>query len=124
MQDKNEILKKIDIENFIWCIYIALILLSIYSNSFEKEYYLYNNQKAKKEYRKLNIFIFSIAVIVYFYFFQDSLNSIKNQKDNNPQKKEFNELNFIASTLILIGGLILIYIAIFDKELDTEIALT
>lgn len=122
MQDKIDILKKLDIENFIWIIYIILILLSIYSNKYEKEYYLSNDIKAKENYRKLNIFIFSTALIIYLYFFEDSIKNIKTQ--NNNSKDTFNELNFIANSLILISGCIYLYIAIFDVDLDTELALT
>ena len=122
MQDKSDILKKLDIENFIWIIYIILILLSIYSNKYEKEYYLNNNLKAKENYRKLNIFIFSTALIIYLYFFEDSIKNIKTK--NNNSKDMFNNLNFIANSLILISGCIYLYIAIFDVNLDTELALT
>ena len=122
MQDKIDILKKLDIENFIWIIYIILILLSIYSNKYEKEYYLNNDIKAKENYRELNIFVFSTALIIYLYFFEDSIKNIKT-KNNNP-KDMFNELNFIANSLILISGCIYLYIAIFDVDLDTELVLT
>ena len=122
MQDKSDILKKLDIENFIWIIYIILILLSIYSNKYEKEYYLNNNLKAKENYRKLNIFIFSTALIIYLYFFEDSIKNIKTK--NNNSKDMFNNLNFIANSLILISGCIYLYIAIFDVDLNTELALT
>ena len=122
MQDKIDILKKLDIENFIWIIYIILILLSIYSNKYEKKYYLNNDIKAKENYRKLNIFIFSTALIIYLYFFEDSIKNIKNKNKNS--KGMFNELNFIANSLILISGCIYLYIAIFDVDLDTELVLT
>ena len=122
MQSNFEKLKEIQIEDLIWCIYIVLILLSIYSNHFEKRYYLYNDIKSKEDYRKLNIFIFSIAVIIYLYFFRDSYKSLVTSK--TLKEKDLNTLNFTASTLILIGGLIFLYIAITDEDLNTEIALT
>ena len=122
MQSNLEKLKEIQIEDIIWCIYIVLILLSIYSNHFEKRYYLYNDIKSKEDYRKLNIFIFSVAVIIYLYFVSDGYKSLINSK--TPKTKDLNTLNFTASMLILIGGLIFLYIAITDEDLNTEIALT
>ena len=122
MQSNFEKLKEIQIEDLIWCIYIVLILLSIYSNHFEKRYYLYNDIKSKEDYRKLNIFIFSVAVIIYLYFVSDGYKSLINSK--TPKSKDLNTLNFTASTLILIGGSIFLYIAITDEDLNTEIALT
>ena len=122
MQSNLEKLKEIQIEDLIWCIYIVLILLSIYSNHFEKRYYLYNDIKSKEDYRKLNIFIFSVAVIIYLYFVSDGYKSLINSK--TPKAKDLNTLNFTASALILVAGLIFLYIAINDKDLNTEIALT
>ncbi len=125
MEKKVEILQKIQDENIAWSIYIVLILLSFYSNSIEKKYILFDDVKAKEEYRKLNIFIFAVALLVYLYFFEDSLRDVKNLKETDSSTtKFFNEANLIAATLILIGGCILLYIAIFDKDLETEIALT
>lgn len=125
MNENSEITKKLEIENFIWIIYIILILISLYSNSLEKKYYLYNDIESKENYRKINIFVFSVAFIVYFYFFKDSLDSFLSLKDTcNDKKYFFNELNLVASSLILIAGALLVYIALFDEDLDTEIAFT
>ena len=125
MNENSKIIKNIQAENVAWIIYIVLILLSLYSNYLEKNYYLYNDIKAKEDYRKLNIFIFSVAFIVYFYFFKGSLEDFLNLgNDKNSRKYYFNEINLIASSLILIAGALLVYIAIFDTELDAEIALT
>ncbi|MBQ2639940.1 MAG: hypothetical protein IJF92_04165 [Bacilli bacterium] len=123
MTETNEILKKINIENNIWIIYLIIIGLSFYSNAIEKNYYIYNDLCAKEKYRILNIIIFSIALVVYCYFFKDSYDSVKNINIfDNKKKKTFKELSFLASTLILISGVILLYIAIFDTNLDTELA--
>ena len=125
MNENSKIIKNIQAENVAWIIYIVLILLSLYSNYLEKNYYLYNDIKAKEDYRKLNIFIFSVAFIVYFYFFKGSLEDFLNlENDKNSRKYYFNEINLIASSMILIAGALLVYIAIFDTELDVEIALT
>ena len=64
MNDRIDRLNDIRIENFIWIIYIGIILLSWYSNYKEKIYLLYNDEKSKKEYRDLIILIFSVLVIV------------------------------------------------------------
>ena len=84
MNEKEEILKKIKTENYVWIIYFILIGLCLYANTFEKNYVLYNDQKSKETYRKITIFIFTVALI--------------------------------------IAGLIFIYIAIVDTELDVELA--
>ena len=123
MNDINEILDKLKIEDNIWIIYLVIIGLSFYSNKIERNYYLYNDLKSKDKYRRLNILIFSIAIVVYAYFFQDGFNSLINLKNCSDKNKVFfNNASFVASTLILISGAIFLYIAIFDTNLDTELA--
>ena len=123
MNECIEILRKIKIEEYVWVIYLIIIGLSFYSNSIEKNYYIKNNIDAKNRYRKLNIIIFTVVLIVYIYFFYDSYIAVKNLKPwDSDEKKFFNEANWIASTLILVAGSILLFIAIYDENLTTEIA--
>ena len=56
-------LKDIKIENYIWIIYIGIIVLSWYANGKEKNYILTKSEKSKKEYQWLMILIFSILLI-------------------------------------------------------------
>ena len=69
------------------------------------------------------IFIFSILVIIYFYFLKSSLNDIKNLKPSDSiRKKNLTYLSFIGSSLIAISGLIYLYIALKDEDINVEIA--
>ncbi len=123
MSEKEERLKDIKIENFVWVIYIGIIILSWYANSKEKKYILYNDEKSKKQYQNLMILIFSILLIVYFYFAKDSYDDLKkiNIYDTD-KKKKLLYASFIGSLLILISGIIFLIIAIEDDNIDTEIA--
>lgn len=60
MENKYERLNDIKTENFIWIIYIGIIILSYYSNYKEKQFILYNDLKSKREYQNLIILIFVI----------------------------------------------------------------
>lgn len=121
MNNNYNRLKQIEIENKIWIIYFFLIGLCLYGNSFEKKYFLYGNNYDKEKYRKITIFIFSIAVIIYFYFFIDSYKDMKNN-NYNIKSKSYSELSFLGSTLILISGLIFLCLAVDDTDLDIELA--
>ncbi len=121
MNNNYKRLKQIEIENKIWIVYFFLIGLCLYGNSFEKKYFLYGNNYDKEKYRKITIFIFSIAVIIYFYFFIDSYKDVKNN-NYNTKSKSYSELSFLGSTLILISGLIFLYLAVVDIDLDIELA--
>ena len=119
----NNKLKSLDIEDFIWIIYIGIIILSWYSNSLERKYFLYNDTLSKEKYRKTMILIFSILILVYIYFFKDSYDGVKSLKpDDSKKKKGLTNLSLVGSVLILISGLIFLYIAISDEELNVEIA--
>ena len=123
MNNKLDRLKDIKIENYIWVIYIGIIFLSWYANGKEKKFILYNDLKSKKEYQYLLILIFTILLVVYYYFVKDSYDDIKdlNTYDTN-KKKILTYSSFIGSLLILISGIIFLAIAIYDDNIDVELA--
>ena len=119
---KNK-LQQLNNEDFIWIVYIGIIILSFYSNSLERKYYVSNDITSKEQYRKIIIIIFSILIIVYLYFLKDALEDIKKlRKTDSEQKKRLVTLSFIASLLITISGFIFLYIAIVDVDLNVELA--
>lgn len=119
----NDKLKSIEIEDYIWIIYIGIIILSYMSNSYEKKYFLFNDLISKKKYQELLTLIFTVLTIIYFYFFNSSLKDLKNLKaTDSDKKKELTILSFIGSLFVLLSGLIFLYIAINDHDIDVEIA--
>ena len=123
MNDIQNRLKEIKIEDYIWIIYLGIIALSFYSNYLEKQYFLNNDLNSKEKYRNIIIFIFLILLLVYAYFLIDSYQSIKSLDSNTDNKtKTLTYLSFIASFLIFVSGLIFLYIAINDENIDIELA--
>lgn len=119
----QEKLKQLDIEDFIWVIYIFIILMSWYSNHLERKYFLYRNDEDKKRYRTIIVFIFSILIIVYLYFLNSSLEDIKKLSPRDTEKKkQLVYLSFIGSLLIFISGAIFLYIALVDEDINVELA--
>ena len=119
----QEKLKQLDIEDFIWIIYIFIIIFSFYSNHLERKYYIFNDLESKAKYRKIIIGIFSVLVVVYLYFLKDAYDDFSslNEKDSD-KKKKLITLSFIASLLIAVSGIIFLYIAIEDEDLNVELA--
>lgn len=76
----NKKLKQLKNEDFIWIIYIGIIIISWYSNNLERKYFIYNDLNSKEKYQKIMIFIFSILILIYFYFLKDSYDDLKNIK--------------------------------------------
>lgn len=120
-KEVKERLNQIKTENIIWLIYIGIIIASWYSNHLEKDYFINNNIQSKEKYRKIIIIIFTILIICYLYFLNDSYKDIKNINKNN-KDETLVYLSFIGSLLITISGFIFLYIAIKDETLDIELA--
>lgn len=123
MDDLSIKLKQLDIEDFIWIIYIGIIILSLYSNILERNYYINNDRISKNRYLRITQLIFSILIVVYLYFLKDSVDSLRNLNgtDSN-NKKCLVVLSFIASLLIAISGFIYLYISFVNDDLSVEIA--
>lgn len=121
--DVNERLEELKIEDFIWVIYIGIIFLSWIANSLERKYFLFNDLMSKEKYREILTIIFSILVIVYFYFYKESVSDINKLKESDTDKKKIlTIISSIASLLILISGVIFLIVAILDEDLDVELA--
>lgn len=119
----NNRLKDIKAEEIIWIIYIGIIVLSFYSNSLEKKYFLNHDLKSKEKYRQTMILIFSILIVVYLYYLKDAYDDLKNLNPNDsPHRRKLVILSFFGSLLIAISGFIFLYIALVDQNLDVEIA--
>jgi amino acid transporter len=122
-KDIKDRLKEIDIEEIIWIIYIGIIILSFYSNKLEKDYFINKNDNAKEKYRNILIIIFLILIFVYGYFLNDSFDSVKKLSNSDTKKRKLLTFSsYIGSLLIFISGLIFLLIAIFDEDIDVEIA--
>ncbi len=122
-EEIEEKLREINIENFIWVIYIGIIIASWYANTFEKKYFLYDDLKSREIYRKIIICIFAVLIIVYLYFLNDAYDAIKKLTPYDSQEKiNLTKLAFVGSLLITISGFIFFYIAIQDENIDVEIA--
>ncbi len=122
-KEVNNRLQELKIEDYIWVIYIGIIFMSWYANSLERDYFKNNNLKSKDRYREVMISIFIILLIVYLYFLYSSYKDLKNLKPNDSEKrKRLVMLSFLGSLLIVISGIIFLYIAFTDEDLNVELA--
>lgn len=123
INELNDKLKEFKAEEFVWIIYIGIIILSFYSNDLERKYFINNDLESKKKYIDLMIIIFTVLLIIYMYFAKSSLDDVRNLKQNDSMdKKRLTYLSFVGSFLILISGIIFLYIAFQNENLDVELA--
>ena len=116
-------LRQLLIEDYIWVLYVGIILLSWYSNSLERKYYVNNDLEAKDKYRNILIVIFSILILVYFYFLESAFEDVKNLKSSDSdERKRLVLISFFGSLCVFISGVVFLYVAITDHDLDVELA--
>ena len=122
----NELKEKLDefkTEDYIWLLYIGIIIISWYSNNVERKYFITGDLKSKEKYQRLMVLIFTILLVVYFYFTKSSYDDIlKLKQSDSKSKKDLTYLSFLGSFLVLIRGIIFLYIAFKDENLDVELA--
>lgn len=123
VNELNKKLKELKAEEIVWVIYIGIIILSFYSNNLERKYFINNDVDSRRKYTNIMIIIYTILLIVYMYFAKTSLDDVRElNKDDSDGKKNLTYLSFLGSLLILISGVIFLYIAIQNENLDVELA--
>ena len=117
-------INEINTENVVFLIFIILIIMSYVANSFEKKYFLYSDNSYKKIYYYIQVVIFFVVVSVNLYYVYISYLEVANLSWCSSYKKiKYAYLDYYASIFALIAGLILLYVAIDDVDIDTEISL-
>ena len=117
-------LKQIEIEDFVFLIFIILIFLAYYANTQEKNYFITGNKQSKQEYYYIQIIVFLVTVIISAYYLYESYKEANSLKYQAPsERKDYANLSFIGSFSALVAGLVFLYIAITDTEIDAEISL-
>ena len=117
MDDK---LKQINIENIIIYIYFILLLLYLYANKIEVNYLNNQNYQDKENYRTILFIVFGINLIITLYYTIESFKELNTNQDENI--KYLKELSALASLLILIASIIILYITYKDTNIDLEIS--
>ena len=123
----NEIIKRIkeiEFEDIVFVIFIVIIIMSYIANDFEKKFFIYKNESDKKTYYYLQIVIFLIIVVINIYYVLANLKEVSNLSWNDSYKRrKYAKLDLFASVSALIATSIILYIAISDKDIESEITL-
>lgn len=108
MYDKKIIneLNRLNFEDFLWIIFIAIGIITIYGNYNQKMYI-----KTKDDYfNKKSNDIFEIALttslLIYIYFFTRNYKAYNN---SSKEEKNLYEIKLVGSSLFIIGILCLLY---------------
>lgn len=119
MNNIRETLNELQIEDYIWIIYIFIIIFAITSNHYERKYVVEHKKEDEKNFRTINTTIFIITFFIYLYFVLLNYKQIKKLGPNSSPKKVFwANIGFIAATTFLIGGILQLLISIFGSDED------
>ena len=100
----NNEINRLNFEDIIWLIFIVLSVLNIISNQEQKIYTITNNQTYENNANKRTIFVLTILIIIYLYFFIRNINMYKNKEypTNTDLIKVLGSLLFIIATFCLL----------------------
>ena len=117
-----ETLKRINIEDYIWIIYLFLVGYNLYSNYLEKKFLISKDKYLYNKFHSINTTVSFIALIIFIYFLiiaYEDLNKLNiNSKED---EKKFKTLTFIASLLFVIGSAISLYVTYKSTDLDDQL---
>ena len=116
-----ETLKRINIEDYIWIIYLFLVGYNLYSNYLEKKFLISKDKYLYNKFHSINTTVSFIALIIFIYFLITSYEDVTKLNNNaSENEKKFKTLTFIASLLFVFGSAISLYVVAKSPDLDNE----
>lgn len=110
-------LEELRIDDFIWGIYIFIVVMALISNAIERSSVYTKDPKDIQDYHSINIFLFVIAFLIYLYF-------LKTQSEHFTEKKDLSTcLSLIATILLVISGSLFIIAEIRSTNDDLTIGI-
>ena len=106
-------IKRLNFEDILWVIFICLSIMNIVSNNFQKEYVISNEQYYEDRAGNISIFVLTILLLVYLYFFIRNYNMYKN-KGLDATQIDF--IKVIGSIFFMLGTLCLLYFQVHSDD--------
>ena len=117
-----ETLKRINIEDYIWIIYLFLVGYNLYSNYLEKKFLISKDKYLYNKFHSINTTVYFIALIIFSYLLITSYEDVTKLNNNaSENEKKFKTLTFIASLLFVIGSAISLYVTYKSTDLDDQL---
>lgn len=116
-QNKIRSLQNLEIDDFIWYIYIFIVVAALYSNKLEREYLLSGNREKYREFHSINIVVLTIGFFIYVYFLYRGYELYHKKRDYKTT------LNLISAILFLSAGGILLYLELSGEDEDNELGI-
>lgn len=112
MNNKFREIERLNFEDILWVIFIILSILNIVSNNYQKNYVRSGEQYYEDRANNISIFVLSILILVYLYFFLRNYNMYINKI--NPRKADLVKL--MGSLFFILGTICLLYFQINSDD--------
>lgn len=107
----NEI-TRLNFEDILWIVFIILSILNIISNNYQKEYIQKKEQYYEDKANNISIFVLTILLLIYTYFFLRNYNMYNNKI--NPTQQD--QIKVIGSIFFILGTICLLYFQINSDD--------
>ena len=111
----NNKIEELNIDEWIWIIFIILSLFNIYGDERSKCYYVSYNNKDKELSKNIFTTTVFISFLIYMYLFNKRYKVYKYNKDNNLSTRICGT-RFFASILVVVASFLYLYCQINDNE--------
>lgn len=105
-------IERLNFEDILWIIFAGLCILNIISNNYQKNYVRSKNVYYEKRANKISIFVLTVLLLVYIYFFLRNYNMLNNKDKVNIEDK----VKLIGSFFFVIGVLCLLYFQVNSED--------
>lgn len=103
MMENGDLIKRLNFENLVWLTFIIISAIDIYGDELIKKGVTTNDKKLQEMANNLFLFVILVSIIIYIYFFW------RNYHDYKKHHNELYKIRLFASSLILIGTILLLY---------------
>src|SRR5699024_2609202 len=105
-KDTYDMIRRLNFENIIWIIFIVISILDIYGDELIKKQLINNDKISGEKAKKLFLGISIVSIVIYLYFLARNYNDYKKYKNKNYK------IRLIASILVFVGTIMLLYFQI------------
>lgn len=105
--------KRLNFENILWIIFVFLSIMNIVSNNFQKDYVVSNDQYYEDKAKKISIFVLTVLLFVYLYFFIRNYN-MYNSKGMDASREDF--IKVMGSVFFILATLCLLYFQVKSED--------
>lgn len=112
MSNKDSEIRRLNFEDILWGIFIILSILNIVANDNQKKYVISDFHGYEDKANNISIFVLTILVFVYLYFFTRNYN-MYNNKDN---PTEADSVKVMGSIFFILGTLCLLYFQVHSDD--------